>query len=55
MSIYHIPLDQLLIDWGEDSGRKLPGASFQEWYQLWWWDYDEVDRLYLDFDICGGE
>lgn len=36
-------------------GHLLPGQCMLEWWKLVDRDVDEIDRMYLDLDICGGE
>jgi hypothetical protein len=44
-----------LFDCGEGGlSFLLPGSDLGEWLCLIQHDYDEVDRLYLDYETIGG-
>ncbi len=44
-----------LFDWNGKENEMITGPCLIEWLYVIQHDFDEVDALYLDFDICGGE
>ena len=53
-SVWDILLDSLWDDNGRGTDL-LPGTSWLEWMWLSKYDYDDVDYLYIDHEVIGGD
>lgn len=43
-----------LHDMGHDRRHLIPGADLIDWLSLIQYDYDEIDRFYVDAETIGG-
>ena len=43
-----------LKDWNGHRYMLVPGVCLLEWLQYVQYDYDDVDRVYIDADTIGG-